>query len=191
KPFYAVNVSFPPSVGPGTARLWSGSPPRIANSFPVTGTPTALSLQPGLYLIDVPQAGLRQGFAVVSPTDISIEEQGPPVTEAALRTAFQLDIDPNDPTAEIFVVDTQFDLVDSNPARLSTPLPFGLFKIKTRIGRATKERVILLDRDRPPIDPAAIVERAATVVPIMGTAASHEYHKEGQVAAVNAALALG
>ncbi|MEP6587182.1 MAG: hypothetical protein ABJA84_00295 [Polaromonas sp.] len=191
KPFYDIRASFPPSIGLGTARLWSGQPPRLAKSFPVSAAPEVLSLQPGLYLIDVPHAGLRQGFTVVSPMDLAIEEHGPPVTEVAEGAVFQLDIDPGDPTAEIFVIDSRFSLVDSNPARLSTPLPSGLFKIKTRIGDATKQRVILLDRDRPPIDPAAMVKTAATVMPIFGTAASHEYHAAGQAAAVNAANALG
>jgi uncharacterized caspase-like protein len=190
KPSYAVLVSFPPNVTSGTARLWTGTPPRIDKEFPVTGTPVTLSLQPGLYLIDVPHAGLRQGFEVVRPIDLTIEDQGPPVNEAPGGSMFQMDVDPGDPTAEIFVIDGRFSLVDSNPGRLSTPLPMGLFKIKTRIGRATKQWVIMLDRDRPPIDLTAIAKPAA-VAPILRTATSHEYHEAAQAAAVNAVNALG
>jgi hypothetical protein len=190
KPLYRVRVAFPAAAAGGSARLWCGAPPRIVQSFPVGVTPEVLELRPGLYLIDVPAAGLRQGFEVASPMDVAIEGQGPPVLEAAPGTVFRLDIDPGDPTAEIYIVDGAFALADGSPARLSTPLPFGLFKVKTRIGRTTTQRVILLDGDRPPIDRATIAQPAATVMPIIGTAASHEYHKDGQVAAVTAARAL-
>lgn len=191
KPSYPVDISFPAAAVGSTARLWSGSPPRIARQFPVTGVPENLRLLPGLYLIDVPGAGLRQGFEVLRPTDVLIEEQGAAVSDIAEGSLFQLDVDPDDPTAEIFVVDHQFQLADNGSARLSTDLPSGLFKIKTRIGRGVKQRVILLDRDRPPIDRASIVQPVATVVPIPATAATHEYHERGLGEALSAAHALG
>lgn len=184
KPFHEVRVSFPPAAVGSEARLWGGAPPRVVKSFPVTGAPEVLSLQPGLYLIDVASAGLRQGFEVVKPAEILVDEPGPAVTEAPPGTVFQLEVDPGDPSAEIFVIDNRFELADSDSGRLSTPLPFGLFKIKTRIARATKQRVLLLDRDRPPVDRATIVQPVvATVVPILGTTASHEYHEAGMVEA--------
>jgi hypothetical protein len=179
KPFHNVCVSFPTAALGGTARLWCGAPPRAVKSFPVTDAPEVLSLQPGLYLIDVASAGLRHGFEVVKPAEILVDESGPAVNDAPPGTVFQFEVDPGDPTAEIFIIDSQFSLTDSDSGRLSTPLPFGLFKVKMRIGRATNQRIILIDRDRPPVDRAAIVQRPATVVPIFGTAASHEYHAAG------------
>jgi hypothetical protein len=179
KPFYEVRVSFPPVALGGVARLWCGLPLHTVKSFPVTGVPEILSLQPGLYLIDVASAGLRQGFEVVKPEEILIEEPGPAVSDVSPGIRFLLEVDPGDPAAEIFIIDSNFSLTESASGRLSTELPFGLFKIKTRAGRATKQRVILLDRDRPPIDRATIVQPVATVVPIFGTAASHEYQAAG------------
>ena len=58
KPAYAVNVSFPAEAIGKTARLWSGAPPRVVQSFPIGATPEKLSLTPGLYLIDAPEAGI-------------------------------------------------------------------------------------------------------------------------------------
>jgi hypothetical protein len=189
KPLYRVTVSFPPSANGQTARLWGESPPSIAQSFSVSGAPEELSLRPGLFLIDVPGARLRQGFEVVKPMEVLIKDQGDPVTPAVPGTVFQLEIDPSDVSAELFVTDWEFSLADSSPARLSTPLPFGLFKIKTRIGRVTTQHVILLDRDRPPMLHTAILQPTA-IVPIFGTAASHEYHTGSQRAAIDAANAL-
>jgi uncharacterized caspase-like protein len=189
KPAYEVAVSFP-GASPGAARLWSGAPPRIVKEFPVPEAQELLTLEPGLYLIDVPDAGLRQGFEVVSPIAISIEEKGPPVIEAADGSIFHLDIDPGDPSVEIFVVDGRFSLVDGDPGQLSTQLPFGIFKIKTRTARALKQRVILLDRDRPPIEAGTIAQAPALVVPILGTAASHEYQAAGAAAARGKVQAL-
>jgi hypothetical protein len=191
KPSYDIRATFPAAAVGATARIWGGAPTRIVNSFTLTASGATLSLPPGLYLIDVPDSGLRQGFEVVKPGELVVEEQGPPVVEPQPGQVFELAIDPDDPTAEIYVIDSQFSLADGCPAQLSTPLPFGLFKIKTRIGRTTTQRVILLDRDRPPLAPQTIVQAPATIVPILGTRASHEYHSDGKRDAVHAANALG
>ncbi len=49
--------------------------------------------------------------------------------------------------------------------RSSPPLPFGLFKIKTRIGRGLAQHVILLDSGRPPLAVAQIAKPASSVLP--------------------------
>jgi hypothetical protein len=180
KPSIPIELSFPAQAVQARARLWGGAPPQVVREFSVTSTPERLSLRPGLYLVDVPQARLRQGFEAVRAKSISITEVGDAVTEAAAGTIFPLDVDPGDPTAEIFVVDHQFSLADNDTGRLSTPLPFGLYKIKTRIGRARKERVILLDQDHPQIAANLIAESTPTVVPIVGTPSSHEYQADAR-----------
>jgi hypothetical protein len=172
-------VSFP-TGRPGRWRAFGADRRHASPGSSVTGAPEILALHPDLYLIDVEQASLRHGFEVVRPTEVTIDGQGPAVIDAPPGTVFQLEVDAGDPTAEIFVVDTQFSLADGNPARLSTALPFGLFKIKTRIGRAITQHIILLDRNGPPPQSAAVAQPAATVVPILGTAASHEYQAAGR-----------
>ena len=94
----------------------------------------------------------------------------------SLRT---LVVDPGNPAAEVFVVDARFSLVDKSTGRLETPLRCGLYKVKTRVGRALDSRVIFLDRDCSLGDETPKVSLAA---PLPGTASTHEYH-EGAVAA--------
>ncbi|WP_160108109.1 caspase family protein [Pseudomonas izuensis] len=190
KPFYDVSVAFASSEG-GLARLWSGVSPRTFQAIDLTGEAIQLSLQPGLYLIDVPGANLRQGFEVVGSTKVRIEEVGDPVTTVAVDTIFQLDIDPEDPTAEIYVIDSRFALVDANPATLSTPLPFGLYKIKTRVGRTISQKIILHDCDHPKIQRASIALPVATVMPISGTTNVQADHEAAKIEGVNAMHALG
>lgn len=189
-PVYNVSFTFPPAAQGTTAQLWAGSPFAIAQSFVVGDTPKHLDLKPGLYLLEVPEVGLRHGFEVVRPTSIAITDTGPAVQACEGNEVFQLDIEPADATAEIFVVDGRFSLVDCSPARLSTPLPPGLFKIKERIGNAVNQRVVLLDRDRPDITASAQPRLLATVVPLPDTATSHEYHEAGRARAVVAANQL-
>jgi hypothetical protein len=183
-PAYPVRLSFPNEASGKKARLWSGRPPRVEQELKVGQRTQKLELTPGLYVIDVPTAGLRQGFEVVAPTAILIEEHGDPIVVPDTDQMLELHVDPGDAAAEIFVIDRSFSLVDGMPGRLATPLPFGIYKIKTRLGRGVRERVIMLDRDRPPLAPEEIVQPLATAAPVKGTAATHEY----QVAAAKKAL---
>jgi len=179
KPFHQVTLNLPGNAVGAQARIWTGAPPRVIESLTVTAQSEVVSLQPGLYLIEVASAGLRQGFEVLKSTNVAVKDQGPEVIESPPGTVFQLRVDPQDPTAEIFVIDSQFGLVDSASGVLTTPLPFGLFKVKTRTSRSTGQQVVLIDRNRPSLDPATLFQPVATVVPIMGTAASHEYQAAG------------
>jgi hypothetical protein len=189
---YPVGLSFGGTAAGKRARLWAGAPPRVEEEFEVGAGPHEFALRPGLYLVDVPDAGLRQGFEVVGPTSVEVAEPGLPVAPAPDGAGmFELEVDPGDPAAEIFVIDHRFSLVDGNPGRLRTPLPFGLFKVKTRLGRGLKERVILLDRDRPHLDPGAIVQPLATAAPLEGTVVTHEYQVAAAKHAAGEARRLG
>ena len=189
-PSYEMTLSFPPAAVGQEARVWAGTPPRIAQKFNVAGAPMKLALKPGLYLVEVPAAGLRHGIEVVRPAEVSITQAGNPVEQCDGSEVFRLDIEPNDPAAEIFVIDCRFSLVDRSPARLNTPLPPGLFKVKIRIGNAINEQVILCDGDFQVGAEAAPRQLLSTVVPLSGTAATHEYHEGARARAVDAANAL-
>ncbi|SDD44523.1 hypothetical protein SAMN05444679_110175 [Variovorax sp. CF079] len=188
-PAYEVTLTFKAPATGANAHLWSGSPPVVSRTFTVDDGPKVLALKPGLYLMEVPDAGLRHGFEVVRPTKVAIVDAGVPVMQFDGSEVYRLDVDPGDPTAEIFVVDNRFSLVDYGPAHLSTPLPPGLFKVKIRIGNAITQRVVMLDRDHPLTD-LGQAQLLATVVPLPDTAASHEYHQAGRRRAVDAANAL-
>jgi uncharacterized caspase-like protein len=189
---YTVNLYFSDGEVGKEARIWGDAPPRVEAQFNIAGRQHSVTLRPGLHLIDVPASGLRQGFEVVGPTTLDIREPGGPVQPSADTTRmFALNVDAGDPAAEIYVVDHRFSLVDGNPGRLGTPLPFGLFKIKTRLNRKIKERVILLDQDLPQLQASEIVEPLATAAPLDGTAATHEYHVDAARRATEAAYLLG
>lgn len=191
-PEYPVTLIFPAAAQGATARLWSGSPPAVLQTFPAIDSAVAVkvALRPGLYVVDVPPSGLRHGFEVVCPMAVVVQDTGPAVVEVSADAMFELDIDPGDPTAEIFVIDRRFSLVDSSPARLATPLPAGVFKIKIRIGNAVNQRVILLDHDRPSLTAPAAPQLPSLVVPMDSSASSHESHRDGRADAVRAANAL-
>jgi hypothetical protein len=186
---YPVQVVFENGVLPQSARLWSGLPLRQDRTLTVQAGRSDLALAPGLYLVEDTAAGLRHGFEVVGPTEVTVTEHGPPIA-AAPGQVFELDIDPGDPAAEIFVVDAEFSLADAGSGRLSTPLPFGLYKIKTRSARQVKERVICLDGDRPPLLPRDITPPIATAALVDGTMATHEYQMDAARSATQAARRL-
>jgi hypothetical protein len=184
-PKFLVSLSFPAVAVAKVTWLWAGAPPKRQPEFTVDASGEHnIELTPGLYLVEVPSAGLRHGFEVLGPTNVSVRDRGDPVTPPAGDRLFTLTVQPQDPTAEIYVIDSRFALVDGNPGSLITPLPFGLFKVKTRLGRGIKEKVVLVDRDALPLDEKEIVEPPATVAAIEGTAVTHEY----QVAAATQAI---
>jgi hypothetical protein len=171
---FKVGVSFAPAAAGLEAVLWAGAPPVRAQRFPVKpGAPQRLDLEPGLYLIEVPDATLRQGFEVVKDIDnVMIETVGAPVQESP-GAMFRLYRDASEIGAEVYIVDSRFCLVDGGPPPLRTKLPFGLFKIKTRMNRNTVQEVILLDADN---GLSTETPKPVAVTPVYGTATSHEYH---------------
>ncbi len=189
-PSYEVTLSFPPAAVGKELRVWAGTPPRIAQKLQIAGAPMKVSLKPGLYMVEVPSAGLREGIEVVRAASLSITQTGNPVEQCDGSEVFRLDVKPNDPAAEIFVIDSRFSLVDRSPARLITPLPPGLFKVKIRIGNAINEQVILCDGDFDVGDEAAPQQLLSTVVPLSGTAATHEYHEGARARAIDKANEL-
>jgi hypothetical protein len=182
---YPVTVDFGGGAGGRSARLWSSRPPRFETlEIPASGK-LDLSLVPGMYVVDLAEMQLRQGFQVTAPLSVTINEQGPPVADAEGRMA-SLDVAPAEPSAEIFVVDESFNLVDRGIDRLSATLPFGIYKVRIRSGRRLSEQIYLLD----PGTAAAVapaLPRFSSPAPLSGTAATHEYHEE---ALAEAALRL-
>lgn len=174
---HQVKLTFPSLAEGKMARLWSGSPPVSGAPIPIAGGKIETSLERGLYLVDVPDARLRQGFEVTGsgPVVAAITEQGPSVTTAEARANFDLVLDPNNPAAEIFVIDYGFALVARGRSRLIVGQPFGLYKVKIRVGREVVERVILVDQNVSNVGLAA--PEVASPVPAYGTALTHEYHE--------------
>lgn len=189
---YAVSLAFPESVTEGAeARLWTGCPARIAAQVASTERRATLSLQPGLYVVEIPSAGLRQGFEVVGPGTVAVAERGEPVAEPETPDAmFPLTIDPQQAAAELFIVDDRLALVDRGAGSLSTALPFGVYKLKTRLGRGVREQVILLDRPFVAADGDSLVKPLVMAVPLASSLAIGDRHLAAAKAAAEKARAI-
>lgn len=169
---YPVTLAFDPTLAGKRARLWSGRPPR-PESFDILASGQIKSLRPGLYVVDVPDAGIRHGFEVVGAMQVKVEMAGKPVVPAQEGRIFNLHVEPAGHIAEIFIIDTVFSLVDSMPGQLTSPLFFGLYKIKVRVGSQVREHVILLDEDHRHFDAPVVV----TAAPLAQTALGHVYQE--------------
>lgn len=178
---YRVTLDLPPEAQDQDALLWSGVPP-VARQFTVDGTQRLLA--PGLYLLQLPALGLSQGFEVLGDMRVRVREAGAEVAVPAAEEIFRLNVDPGDLTTEIFIIDQRLSLVDSQPGRLSVSLPFGLYKIKMRTGRAISQRVIMLDRDDLSIDAAGVKRPPSAVVPLPGTTSSLAAHTAARLLAL-------
>jgi hypothetical protein len=178
---YDVNLSFAPAAQGHQVRLWSGRPAK-AETFQIDGGTKTLSLRPGLYVVDVPDAGLRQGFEITGPASVTVSATGNPVRDIS-SGIFALEIAPGNSPTEIFLVDEQFGLVDRNAGSLSARLPFGIYKVKTRLGRMTNEQIVMLDGDiTPTLQPPKPVASAA---PLPNTRATHDDHTQAAVQSVD------
>ncbi|HQR70915.1 MAG TPA: hypothetical protein PLE54_09960 [Burkholderiaceae bacterium] len=191
---YDVAISFPATATGQSARLWGGAPPVVRKTFSVTGAPEVLSLEPGLYLVDVPGAGLRQGFEVLGTMALTVESTGAavPPPEMIDGRLFDLNLTSSETGAQIYVIDNTFALADGGPAPLSPRLPFGLFKLKTKLPRApSAQQVIMLDGTDATSGamPAQTVPgpEPIAVPPVLGTSTSHEYHWSARVDAIGLA----
>lgn len=178
---YDVTLSFPPSATGRVARVWSGRPAQ-PETFTVDTAAKTLRLRPGLHLAEVADAGLRHGFEVAGPAQVTVADAGAPVADRP-SDLFRLGVDARGSPTEIFIIDERFGLVDRSVERLDSRLPFGLYKVKTRLGRTIDEQIMLLDRDAPAMRPQAA--SVASPAPLPNTTLTHEYH----VAAAHRALA--
>lgn len=189
---YEVTLAFPADLPAGAeARVWTGCPARVVARLAVPPHRQAITLAPGLHVVDVPGAGLRQGFEVLGPCTVAVAEAGEAVAEPDDDGAmFALEIDPKEPATEIFIVDDRLALVDRSAGTLATTLPFGVYKLKTRLGRGVRERIVLLDRRLVADDGEGLVRPLPTAVPLSVGAAVEASHLAASEAAARASLAI-
>lgn len=180
---YRVTLAFPPEAHGHAAFLWSGVPPAARQ---ITADGADHLLAPGLYLVQVPDVNLSQGFEVLTDMRVVVRENGPPVDLAAAGKIFMLEVVPTELSTEIFVIDQRLSLVDRDAGRLSTSLPFGLFKVKTRLGRGISQRIMLLDRDAMSLNPDDVTRLPSSVVPLSGTTSALAAHTLARAQELNA-----
>jgi len=108
------------SVALDGASGWSGDLPR------------------GLYLAEVPDSGLRQGFQVSGggAVEVTVERAGPPVLPpAAMPEPFALDVVATNPAASITVTGPDFERTFTATGQLHEHDEPGVYKVRVQFGR--------------------------------------------------------
>lgn len=169
-----------PAVAAGTEiTLWGGVPLRpitvTQSTVPENGI-VATSLAAGLYHVDVQGAG--KSFEVVRDTEVVLDPAVAKLQPASGDTLFKLGKTSQSPMMRVTIFAANFELVDHVTGDLSIELPFGVYKIRSQLPRALSDDILLLDREIA--KPGPLLE-IASVVPVMGTLASHEYQANARL----------
>ena len=180
RPTYPVRLRIPKATAGQRLHLWTGRPHVAAVSEDLAGPEWTGRLVRGLYVAEVPGAGLRQGFQVTGsgPLDVAVDETGPPVKRADWSRLYPLNVVADNAAAEIMVADYRFDRIFTETGALHDRDAAGVYKIRVQIGRdiaTASEKVVLLDRElvdggqvaAPPLPSPA---------PIPGSALTSESH---------------
>ncbi len=148
-PLYPVQLEFPAAALGQPVRLWQGSPAWMDPALGLAQPSMALALPPGLYLVEVPGAGLRQGFAVLGPTRLAITQQGAPVAAESLGQMLPLTVPEAEPATQLALLDQRLALARHAVGNLQARLPAGLYALRSRQGRALRHQVFMLDATQP------------------------------------------
>jgi hypothetical protein len=180
RPTYPVRLRIPTAVAGQRLNLWTGRPHVAAVSQDLDGPEWTGRLVRGLYVAEVPAAGLRHGFQVTGSggVEATVTDTGPPVASAEWSRLYPLNVVADNPAAEIMVSDYKFDRIFIETGALHDRDAPGVYKLRVQIGRdiaTALERVVLLDREltdggqvaAPPVPSPA---------PIPGAALTSEAH---------------
>jgi hypothetical protein len=180
RPTYPVHLRIPGAAAGQRLHLWTGRPHVAAVSQDLAGPEWTGRLVRGLYVAEVPAAGLRHGFQVTGSggIEVTVTDTGPPVAPADWSRLYPLNVVADNPAAEIMVSDYKFDRIFLETGALHDRDAPGVYKIRVQIGRdiaTASEKVVLLDREltdggqvaAPPLPSPA---------PIPGAALTSESH---------------
>jgi hypothetical protein len=85
-----------------------------------------------------------------------------------------LQVNTQDPAAEIFLLDGQYQIADRGVGSLTTSQPPGIYKLKVRAGAVTNEQIVLL-REKPEVVSIEPLQ-FASAAPLDCTSKTHPYH---------------
>jgi caspase domain-containing protein len=181
RPLHAVRLALPGCTAGQELRIWSGGPHAPVVSDVLTGPEWSGPLVRGLYVVEVADAGVRQGFQVSGAGDVSLNvtAQGPPVTPSDGSELYTLQVVADNPAASIIVTDSRFDRVSTETGRLDERHPTGIYKVRVQFGRditTLSEDVVLLDRDLLLAGPTSPRPLLLPSAPVAGTGTTHESH---------------
>jgi len=153
RPTHRVTLRAPGAAAGDQLVIWTGRPHEAVVTQPLgpdrswTG-----DLVRGLYVVEVPAAGLRQGVAVTGVGDVEADltEAGPAVVPAAAGAEFALEVVADNPAAAITVTDYRFEVAYTDTGQVQERDLPGVYRVRAELGRdigSVAEEIILLDRD--------------------------------------------
>lgn len=178
RPKYRVQLDLPSAKVGQELRIWTGRPLRQAVSATLTTTTWEGQLVRGLYMAEVPAAGLRHGFQVSGAGKVNevIERTGPAVkVPKDVTKLFKLDVVAGNPAAAISVMDYQFGRIFDATGELHELEMPGVYKVRVEFGRditMISDQVLLLDRNGWP--GKVPTPQLASPAPIPGSVSAHE-----------------
>jgi hypothetical protein len=152
RPKYPVRLTLPADAAGRQLRIWTGRPLHRTVTEDLAGTEWKGELLRGLYVAEVPGAGLRHGFPVTGsgPVEVQLSDTGSPVVVPDESTLVRLDVVAGNPAGTIVVSDHRFERIFAETGELhERDLP-GVYKIREEYGRditLSSDTVVLLDRD--------------------------------------------
>jgi hypothetical protein len=91
---------------------------------------------------------------------------------------YALSVETDDRIAEIAVYDGNLNVVAKGVSQLTQTLPRGLYRVKIRVGSATAEKLVALERDQTvTFGPVSFL----SPIPLSATEKTHEYHMAAAV----------
>jgi hypothetical protein len=178
RPKYRVRLSLPAASVGTELRIWTGRPlAQVASDAPSRAEWTGELLR-GLYVVEVPAAGLRHGFQVSGAGAVEevVTRAGPPVIIPDASKLFTLGVVAGNPAAAISVMDYRFDRIFSETGELHEREVPGVYKVRVGFGRditMISDEVLLLDRDTLP--DSAPAPQLSSPAPIPGAASTREF----------------
>jgi hypothetical protein len=180
RPKYPVRLVFPASSVGTELRIWTGRQLAQVASAVLSSTEWTGDLLRGVYVAEVPAAGLRHGFQVsgAGPVEEVVTGTGSAVIVPDGSELFTLSVVASNPAAAISVMDYQFIRIFSETGELHEREMPGVYKIRVGFGRditMISDDVLLLDRDTvlSGPDPGRML---ASPAPVPGAASTHEFH---------------
>jgi Caspase domain len=181
QPKYAVRLTIPGAAPGQVLRVWTGRPHEAVVTETLAGKEWVGALVRGLYVVEVPEAGFRQGFQVSGAGDVqvTVTETGPAVIPSDETAFFALNVVAGNPAATIAVTDYRFELAFAETGELHEADMPGVYKIRVQFGRdigTVSEEIVLLDRDQDRGKPVS-APQLPSPAPIPESALTHEYHE--------------
>jgi Caspase domain len=181
RPKYRVHLTLPAGAAGKELRIWTGRPLQVMSEV-LTGDEWTGELLRGLYVAEVPEAGLRHGFQVAGTGDVEVKvtSSGPAVVAPDTSELFSIDVVADNKAAFIAMTDYDLNRIFVETGELHEREAPGVYKVRLEFGRdiaMVSEYVVLLDRDFVAGSQITALQLPSPA-PIPGTSFTNETHEE-------------